>query len=478
MVYIPGFKSWLEVVLHQKTYMKKIIILVLMLVWGAIQALNAQIPQSLADRLQHVTDSVSIKFNIKGISAAVYIPGYGTWTGVYGYSHDTVKITPDMLFCMGSNTKTHIAALLLKLQEDGKIDLDDSIGKWIQGYPNINGKVTLRQCLNHTSGIADYFHNNAINDSILGEPTKIWTDDEMLRMAQAPLFAPGAQWSYSNTNYIILGIIIRDIVQKSQFAALSEEILAPAGLTHTYNFGEQPPSAVYAHPWTMNLTGNSLTDITATDYLDQLFSLATTAGGLMTTAEENVMFWHKLFTSQLISPAAFNEMTTMKPVGSGLAYGLGIMRNRTNNRVVYEHGGTFFGFLNENLVDTLSGVCISVLTNQDSVNNNGIRQLYVANLHKEILNSALLSTGEVLAPIRLSVYPNPASAVLNIEMENNNEILLAELFDMQGRNVKQQDVEGFSTRINVEHLPEGIYYLKISDDAGRVLGTEKVVVRY
>lgn len=437
---------------------------------------KAQFPSEVADRLQFVMDSVTAKHNIKGVSAAILVPGRGVWKGTSGVSHEGVPLTTDMAFCMGSNTKTYISALLLKLQQEGKIDLDDTIGTWIKGYPNINGKATLRQCLSHTSGIADYFANTAINDSILGKPSKIWTYADIFAMVTEANFKPGGGWQYSNTNYIILGEILKQVMAQSPFKSLEEKILTPNGLDLVYNFGEQPQSLVYAHPWTMNLTGNSLTDLTATPYLDHLFSLADVAGGLITTPEENVKFWHLLFEGYIINAASLAEMTTMKNVGGGLEYGLGIMRRRNaNNRIVFEHGGTFFGYLNENLYDTLSKTCITVFTNQDSLNNPGVQTLYLAKLQKELMNFQVMSTPTFAETNPIKLYPNPANSFVRIEREAGEQPLHLDLIDLNGKTVLSRELEESNTLLDIRGLAEGVYFLKVYDAFGNQQ-THKLVI--
>src|SRR5690606_3545393 len=225
-------------------------------------------------------------------------------------------------------------------------------------------------------------------------------------------------------------------------------ILQPNDLTHTFNYGEHPVSSIVAHPWSMNITGTSLTDLTTTPYLNQLFSLATTAGGLMTTAEENVHFWNKLFTGQILSSDSWNEMITTKKLTNGTEYGLGIFKmNNPNGKLVYSHGGTFFGFLTENMVDINSGVCISVLTNQDSVNNTGIAHLYVAALHKATLELTLgIPANTSLTDV--VVYPNPANNFITVKHNLMDEDLTMEIYDLAGKMIPTTTSEIQNNRLN------------------------------
>jgi D-alanyl-D-alanine carboxypeptidase len=439
---------------------------------------KAQITPFLAGRFQYTLDSVCAKYKMKGASAAVLIPNIGIWKGVNGASFDGTPVTTEMLFGMGSNTKTHIAATLLKMQEQQLLSLDDTIGTWIQGYPNISGQITIRQCLNHTSGLFDYLHNDAINDSIFGRPSKIWSKEELLSLADTPNFAPGTSWDYSNTNYIIAGIIIEKVMNESPFNVMKDLVLTPNQLNHTFYFGEEG-SAVYAHPWSMSMTGTELTDMTTTPFLNNLFSMANTAGGLLTTAEDNVQFWHKLTQGEIINAQSWAEMTTTVNIGGGDGYGLGIFvykGSKLNGRAFYEHGGTFFGYINENMVDMTSGVTISVLTNQDSINNNGLLALVVKSLHKVTLNMPATAIDEtVYNATQITAYPNPAHDQLFIQSTQPLFHSTYELADMTGTVV----MSGVLTKeaIAVSTLQPGLYFLAVKEGSGRIVHHRKIQVR-
>jgi D-alanyl-D-alanine carboxypeptidase len=457
--------------------MKKITItLLLLLCLGGPHVIRAQVSSFVAGRLQYTLDSVCNKYKIKGTSAAVLIPNVGIWKGTNGMSEDGVPLSSDMLFGMGSNTKTHIAATLLKMQEQQLLSLDDTIGKWIQGYPNISGQISIRQCLNHTSGLFDYMQNAAINDSIFGMPEKVWEREKILQLAQEPNFAPSVSWDYSNTNYIITGIIIEKVLNKSPYDAIHDLILEPNQLSHTFNFGEEGEH-IYAHPWSMNMDGIMLTNMTTTPFLNNLFSLANTAGSLITTAEDNVLFWHKLVTGQIINTQSWKEMTTMKNIGNNNQYGLGIFRynRKINGRTAYSHGGTFFGYINENIVDTTSGVTIAVLTNQDSMNNDGVLNLVVKALHKVTLNMPATSLREsIYNSNNISVYPNPATNNIQLQIDNQQEIASVRLLDFIGNEISISIPE--NNILNVSNVPAGLYVLNIIDNSGMLVYNQKIQV--
>ena len=114
------------------------------------------------DQLQHVLDKGIDKYGVKGVSAAIIIAEDKKWVGTSGISHDTITITPDMLFAIGSVTKNVVATLTLKLVEEKQLSLEDPLSKWLPEYPYVNSEITIRQLLNHTSGIYMFWSNQAI----------------------------------------------------------------------------------------------------------------------------------------------------------------------------------------------------------------------------------------------------------------------------------------------------------------------------
>lgn len=464
--------------LIKHTTMKKITLLVI-IAFSNLLILNAQLPVAFTNRLQTVLDSVCTKYKIKGVSTAVLVPNAGVWKGVYGYSHAGVPIKADMLMGMGSNTKTHIAALLLKMQEKGLLKLNDTIGTWIKNFLNISGKITIRQCLNHTSGLSDYLQNDLLNTTI-DEPSKIWTLEELLSFAPAPSFAPGKSWNYSNTNYIVAGIIIRDVLKKSPFEALREFILQPNELNNTFNFGEQGNIA-FAHPWSLVFTGKDMQDMTQTPVLNNLFSMATTAGALITTAEDNVQFWHKLISGKILSPASWIEMIKQININNGVGYGLGIFRYNKgmNGRSFYSHGGTFFGYINDNMADISSGVCIAALTNQDSIDNNTLLSTLIAALHKVTIEMPV-GTPNINSNMSnaIAVYPNPSNESVFIKTEEQLSNSIVELLDMTGKKISTYPMNGLETKIDVSSFEAGIYIICIRDTEGNIYHKRKIQISH
>lgn len=451
-------------------------------------SLKAQLPPSLENRLGFVLDSVCSAHRIKGASVAVLVPNNGIWKSTYGISHVGQPITSDMMFDVASNTKTYLSALLLKLQEMGKVDLDDSIGTWIRNVPNVSGQVTIRQCLNHTSGIGDYDGGNlgdTYNDSVFKDVNRAWQPEELLQKfpVTAPKFAPGKGWHYSNTNYLIAGLITRQIMNQPVSKTFDELFFIPNKLHHTVFFPDDPQAGIpFPHIWSLNTgNGDRLIDFMDT-YNYSNTSLITSgfgSGGMVTTAEDNVLFWHKLFSGQIIHDTSLAQMTTYIRLGSNWKYGLGLYSSSKdiNGRVIYEHGGTSLGFINENLVDSASGVCITVLTNQDSIKNDILLEEVVAALHKVTIQMPVTGVKErIYQSSGLKLYPIPASDVVNIRLDESYNNLTCAVYNLAGEKMISQSFSGTAATIAVDLLPAGLYIVQVTDEKGVLMHNGKLLI--
>lgn len=438
---------------------------------------TAQIDADLANRLQFSFDSVCAVYRIKGATAAVLVPGQGIWEGTYGISTTGVPVTKEMAFGMGSNTKTFVSALLVKMQSQGLLSLDDTIGKWIQGYPKINGSATIRQCINHTAGLGEYL-SASINDSLLLKPSKIWALNEILLLVDTPEFTPGTSWSYSNSGYVIVGIIIEAVTGKPYAQVMREMLLEPAGYNHTFFYGETNNTPI-VNQWTMNLGGNRLTEMNSypLNFIAQLFSLANTAGGMMSTAKENAQFWYDIIKGEILLPAERRELLTTRSIGGNNEYGLGVFKyNRSfSNRTVYSHGGTFLGFINENVIDSLSGVAISVMTNQDSITNARLLASFIPPLHRQTLGFGAVGLHTTTKTLHASIYPNPASDKIHIRTTDAKQEMQYQLFGTDGKLWKFGSIQ--NEMIDISGLQSGLYLLHLQDTQTGAVAQKRVLVK-
>jgi len=466
--------------------MKNLLLSILCLALLQISPVKAQLNPNFTSRLQVVFDSVCNVYNIKGASAAVLVPNIGTWKGVHGISEPGKPITSDMLFGIGSNTKTYTSCIMLKLQEMGKLSLTDTIGKWIHNQPNISGKITIKQILNHTSGIYSFTDNPNFNDSLKANFSRIWTPEESLGFVLAPLFKPGSGWSYSNTNYIIGGIIIKQVMGQPYEVTLRNFILNPQGFNNSIFFPEETSKSPIASQWSVGVNQQNLQPLfSIPDYNNNgIFSFAYSAGAIMQTAEDNVNFWNNLTTGKIINASSLAQMKKVVIIGTGInggsiGYGLGIFRyfNFFNGHPIYEHGGTNLGYINENAEDTITHICFSVLTNQDSVSNdillsNVIGALQKVTMHEKLAGVDLTSYE---AP-EVKLYPNPTTDRLNIKVDAFHEPLTFRLYDISGRELMSQSISDGQASVSIESLSAGMYISRITVPSGGIVAVEKVQI--
>ena len=462
MLFYPVMMAFLRTMKYMT--MKKLVILIALLAVSG-QAAHAQLNGAYTQRLNDVFDSVCNRFNIKGATAAIVVPGQGIWERAHGISHPGTPITKDMYMGIGSNTKTYFAALMLKLQEQGKLDLDDTIGQWIQ-HQHVPGSITIRQLLNHTSGLYSYTSNPDINNYILADFTKVWPPDSVLNLVKAPLAAPGGAWNYSNTNYLLAGLIIRSVTGKTMQQALRDEILTPQGLNETYFFPQETPPGTIPHSWSANLNGSVHEDMVAVHNYSHnaMFSLASSAGAIMATAKDNALFWDKLMSGQILNSSSMTEFETLVPISMGQGYGLGVFKlNSFNGRAIVSHGGTNIGFINENIHEKASGVSITMLTNQDSISNSILLGGCIAALHKVTIQYT--DVAEFEHPnTQLLVYPNPARNLLKIAVTNNNVEQLM-VYDMAGRMVLNTVLHNGENQVSLAEISSGTYILTATKEA-------------
>jgi hypothetical protein len=212
----------------------------------------------------------------------------------------------------------------------------------------------------------------------------------------------------------------------------------------------------------MNFSGPWLQDLVVTHGYTHTagFSMAWAAGAIMSTAADNALFWNKLITGQILSPASLEKMKQVYAPNATISYGLGIFRRKNfNARTVYNHGGTNFGFINESLADSISGVGISVLTNQDSVSNNILLTKLVAALHKVTIEPPL-SVDPLAFENQVTLYPNPARDRITIAGFDEGTPATVCIYDLMGKQLMERQITSFKN-IVLPELSTGTYLLKI-----------------
>lgn len=240
---------------------------------------------------------------------------------------------------VASVTKTFVSTVVLQLEAEEKLSVDDSVERWLPGLVPNGTSITLRELLNHTSGLFDYVKDKRLGEAIYADPGRQWTPREILAVAllHGPLFAPGTNWSYSNTNYILLGLVIEVITGHTLADEFQTRIFGPLALDATSFPTGISIDGSFAHGY-LGPAG-SLIDMTAIDP-----SVAWAAGGIVSNARDLTKFYSSLLKGRLLPAAQLNEMKTGFPVVG--VYGLGLQMTTTKCGRAFGHIGDFPGYRN------------------------------------------------------------------------------------------------------------------------------------
>ncbi len=271
---------------------------------------KSQVDSTLASALQTALDEGVSALSLMGVSAAVTISGQGEWQGVSGMSDPVAgdSVHPEMVFAAGSITKNFVAALLLDLAEDGLLTLEDSVGQWLPAYPNIDGSITIRQLLNHSSGIFNYEEHPDFEAAMLTDLSRQWAPEELIStFVNAPYFPAGTSMAYSNTNYILLGMIVQQVTGTAVSAELRNRFFDPLGLNSTFFEVEEIVSGEVAHGWE-DIDGNGVLDDIFPFPRTAIWSAAGAAGAIFSTAEDIAHWGTALFDGQILTQASLAEM--------------------------------------------------------------------------------------------------------------------------------------------------------------------------
>ncbi len=305
---------------------------------------------SLGSRLQGVVDRTLVSgVGIPGISAAIQTPD-GTWTGVAGDASVSPArpVAADTPFAVASVTKTFVAAVVMQLVEEGRLSLDDRLSRWVSGIPN-GSRITVRQMLQHTSGIRDIFDSPRYVRLVEGRQGHVWTFSEIKALIGAPLFAPGAGWRYSNSNYILLGRIVERVTGMGIARAIRTRILGPLGLRDTWFQGAESQDQQVAMGYhRVNGRWKAYGDGTGLRPYTSMATFVWAAGAMVSTPADLARWARALYGGtvrtakggRILSAASVRLMTTF----NDRKYGLGTRKTTLGDRVAWGHGGSLDGF--------------------------------------------------------------------------------------------------------------------------------------
>lgn len=312
------------------------------------------------EQLLMFADSLRNARKWPGVSVAVAFPDGRTSGITSGYADTTrrVVLLPSNKLMQGSVGKTYVAAVAMQLVAEGKLDLDAPIVRYLGDAPWLkriahSDRITVRQIMNHTSGLVRYEFQPQVTAVLRAQPYKVWTPEERLEALfdKAPPFEPGQGWEYSDTNYIVLGMIIERLTGEPYYRALEQRILQPLGLRNTIpsDRPELPGLANgYAGP------RNDLGGYDASLLPDGRFAINPqfewTGGGIASTTEDLVRWAKLLYEGRAFPDSLLPRMVDGVParLGGNARYGLGvIVRDSPEHGPAWGHSGFFPGYATE-----------------------------------------------------------------------------------------------------------------------------------
>ena len=339
---------------------------------------QGQLSPDLREKIDKIVSEALAKSGVPSASIAIVKDGEIVYVKAYGDARvePRTPATPEMRYSIGSISKQLTATAILLLQEQGKLSLDEKVAKFI---PNLtrSKEVTIRQLLSHTSGYQDYWPQDYVMPVMLQQVTK----EKILDLwARKPLdFDPGTKWQYSNTNYVIAGVIVEKASGKPLLQFLSEKVFVPLEMKSVANIDQEKLPETDPTGYLRYALG----PLRPAPKVGKGWLFA--AGELAMLAQDLAKWDISIIDQKVMKPSSYAELEREGLLKNGLAtgYGLGVQLGNAAGHRQMSHSGEVSGFTAQNIVLPDDRVAVAVLTNQDAARAadqiaNGIAPLLVA----------------------------------------------------------------------------------------------------
>lgn len=374
--------------------MRRKFLIFLILMFG-VQSLFGQ--DSLSQRLQAKLDDWHKNGKFAGATLGVCLTDGKCFGLATGYSDLEAKtpMKPSDLMLAGSVGKTFAAVLALQLVKEGKINLDDKIEKylgkeaWFNRLPNAKD-ITVRQLMNHSSGLVRYEFNPKFLKDLNANPDKIWKPEELISYLfdSKANFEAGKDWDYSDTNYIVLGMIIEKVTGKKYYDLVSKRILKPHQFKKTFPQDSRILKGLiqgYAGEGN-EFTGKDKVLENGKFLINPQFEW--TGGGMVSNAEDLARWAMLMYEGKAFDASLVSEMLNGVPakLGRDSKYGLGVIIRKSQTSVLtYGHSGFFPGYLTEMMYFPDKKVSVALQVNTSVPQNLGKSQMRMAlEIYEEI----------------------------------------------------------------------------------------------
>ncbi|MDF2690671.1 MAG: hypothetical protein K0S29_526 [Gammaproteobacteria bacterium] len=352
-----------------------------------ISAFSLAYADNVQSNLQQEALNIQNKYGLYAVSISAYVPNGSKFNAVSGTmtKHGDVNITADSLFPIGGITRTFTAALILQLEQEGKLNINDPLGKYINTYPQWSN-ITLKQLLNHASGIYSYDEISHWWLHLAFHPNQVWMPVQLTDIAYSnqPYFQPGQGWRFTGTDYILLGMVIEKVTGQSLTDLISQRFLQPLNLSHTFYSNQPYTDAQLAQMVHGYVSWHDLTDING--------SWIGAAGALVSTPADTLSWDIALFTGKVLNNKQLNEMLQFNSVQTGkplsslseTGYGLGIARVNTPTGIIYFAPGITPGYRSGLSYSPCTGLAVSFSLNSSLM------------AHPEVMGELLNQTYQIL----------------------------------------------------------------------------------
>lgn len=328
----------------------------------------------------------SIHPNVRqGISFSLMSENTGQFNYSVGFSDNETPLTPDMPLQVASITKVFVATLIFKLQEEGKLTINDKVSDYLTLPSSVNSELTIQNLLNHSSEIYDIFNNNQeLYLSCYVAPNNVPELDFIIQNLPPLSFPEGVEHQYSNTNYTLLGKIIEQVSEKPLNEYLSEVILTPLELNNTFFLGQDEEPTNMADGWFEdNYNFFNISRVREYD-LSKLYEIGFAMANIVATPEDVAKFGYNLMNGNIISESSLEQMTQQFAFDaqSNTAFGNGIFYSSIGELDCYQHSGSLLGYQSYLWTIPELDVSFSFVVNNASggwaYNDNGMQKLLEA----------------------------------------------------------------------------------------------------
>ena len=422
---------------------------------------HAQIDTALTAQLQQILNNHVLISGDNGVSACVIMQNGDTWKGTAGVGQGGVAVTDSTVYHGASITKTNIATLILLLAEDGLLNLDSSWHKYVTTLNvNFDTTITVRQLISHTSGIADYLEAPGNGNYVTNDFNHAFTPTEILEniVSGVPDFAPGTDFMYSTSNFVLAALIAQTVTGNPVQQELRTRIWNPLGMTHTYFGGfetyTEPRSGVW---WDFGNGIHNYSDSAETSMLTFGFGGA----NIVSTPEDLAHFVRALMTGNILTPASISQMQMFSPNSYSTwcaGYGLGIHHAYTfASESMLGHDG-YYTNMSDMFHSFDYGFTLVTMTNTPTQWFAIFDEMYTA-----IKNHITLGTMENNDAPSLNIFPNPATNTFMIENIFSNEAALLQIVNPLGNIVYAEKLFGKNEYVIEAKLGKGIYFVRVNN---------------